>query len=151
MSSARAPDPASPLAAFADGNLPPIVSRLRLDESALAARPFTFRFCVNEVPFEAKLVRRDRRAVLSLTGALGVMPFSAESAKRRRRLAMIVAAARRRTHLKWAVSGRQEILVSGDIEISDRITPTTALAGAISLMLRARPYADLIVSVSGEA
>lgn len=155
MSSAPATDQTAqgqgPLAFLADGKLPGLAARLHLDDDAVAAKPFTFRFCVNEVPFEATLMRRERRAVLSLTGALGVLPFTAESATRRRRLAMIVAAARRRTRLHWAVTGRQEIVVSGDIELTDRITPTTALAGAISLMLRARPYADLIVSVNGEA
>lgn len=144
-------DGRGPLASLADGKLPAVAAWLRLDEDAPGAKPFTFRFCVNEVPFEATLVRWERRAVLSLTGALGVLPFTAESAQRRRRLALIVAAARRRTRLNWAVTGRQEIVVTGDIELTDRVTPTKALAGAISLMLRARPYADLIVSVNGEA
>lgn len=140
----------SSIASLLDGNLPAATDWLRADPATPDAKPFAFRFCVNEVPFQAKIVRWNQRAVLSLTGELGTLPFSAESARRRQRLALIVAAAQRRTSLNWAVNGQQEIIVSGDIEIAERVTPTKALAGAITLMLRARPYTDLIVSVGGE-
>jgi hypothetical protein len=156
MSAAHATDPSdaparSSIASLLDGKLPTVANRLLFDAASQDGSPLTFRFCVSEIPFEAKLVRWPERAVISLTGALGILPFTAESARRRQRLALIVAAARRRSSLNWAINGRQEIVVSGDIELPGRVTPTTALAGAVALMFRAKPYADLIVSVGGEA
>lgn len=140
----------SSIASLIDGKLPAATDWLRPDTGTQDAKPFTFRFCFNEVPYQATIVRQDQRAILSLSGELGILPFSAESARRRQRLALIIAVAQRHTSLNWAISARQEIIVSGDIEIADRVTPTNALAGAVALILRARPYTDLIVSVSGE-
>lgn len=140
----------SSIASLIDGKLPAATDWLRSESAAPEAKPFAFRFCVNEVPYQATIVRKNQRAVVSLTGELGTLPFSAESARRRQRLMLIVAAAQRRSSLNWAINTHQQIIVSGDIEIAERVTPTEALAGAIALMLRARPYTDLIVSVGGE-
>ncbi len=110
-----------------------------------------FQFVYDEVPFAAAVVRHDSRVLLKLTGSLGTLPFTIESASRRRRLGLVLAAARRSSGLRWAVTPRHEIEVNGEIELSQPLTPTAALSGAVALLLASRPYLNLMVEVGGES
>jgi hypothetical protein len=114
-------------------------------------RPLVFRFCVDEVPFEARALWRDNRVVLSLAGALGTLPFTIESGQRRRRLAMILAAAARGSGLAWTVDQRHEMTVAGDAELAAPVTPTALISGVVALLLRCRPYLELLVAAAAEA
>jgi hypothetical protein len=111
-------------------------------------RPLVFRFCVGEVPFEARASWRDDRVMLSLAGALGTLPFTIESRQRRRRLAMVLAAARRGSGLAWTIDQRHEMRVTGDAELAAPVTPAALLGGVVELLLRCRPYLELLVAAA---
>lgn len=112
--------------------------------------PLKFRFCFNEVPFTAEADRRQGRPVLSLTGDLGILPYSIEAASRRRRLRKVLAAARHASGLSWEVTAEHHIKVAGAIDLGLPLTPMAVIAGATTLLLRSRPYLELIVAVGGE-
>lgn len=117
------------------------------------ARPsgvLAFRFCFDEVPFEARTERRDGRAVLSLRGDFGHLPFTIENARRRRRLRLALDAAERASGLRWEITGTQAIRASGEVDLCMPLTPTAVIAGAVTLLLRSRPYLELIAAVAGE-
>ncbi len=109
-----------------------------------------FRFLFREVPFEARAERRDGRTAVSLVGDLGFLPFTIENAKRRRRLRMMLAAADRASGLRWEITPRHGIRISGEIDRNVPFTPTAIVAAAIALLLRGRPYLDLAVAIAGE-
>lgn len=118
------------------------------------ARPsgvLKFRFCFKEVPFTAQTERRQGRPVLTLTGDLGVLPFSIENARRRRRLRKVLAYARQASGLSWEVTPEQLIRASGEADLGLPLTPTAIIAGATTLLLRSRAYLELIVAVGGES
>ncbi|HUC63835.1 MAG TPA: hypothetical protein VMA53_00310 [Stellaceae bacterium] len=118
------------------------------------ARPsgvLKFRFCFNEVPFTAETERRNDQPVLSLTGELGVLPFTIENARRRRRLRKVLAVAQSASGLSWEITRAHEIRATGEIDLGLPLTPMAVIAGAATLLLRSRPYLDLIVAVGGES
>jgi hypothetical protein len=109
-----------------------------------------FSFCFKEVPFRARAERRNERPLLSLTGDLGILPFTIENARRRRRLRTVLAAARRSSGMSWEVTQNHRIRVSGEVDLDLPLTPTAVIAGATTLLMASRPYLELIVSVGGE-
>ncbi|HXY99764.1 MAG TPA: hypothetical protein VEI03_07165 [Stellaceae bacterium] len=118
------------------------------------ARPsgvLNFRFCFKEVPFTARTERRHGRPVLQLTGDLGLLPYSIENAARRRRLRKVLAAARHASGLRWELTAEHLIRASGEIDLGLPLTPTAVIAGTATLLLRSRPYLELIVAVAGES
>jgi hypothetical protein len=110
----------------------------------------TFRFCFREVPFTASLERPAERPVLRLAGELGYLPYSIESPTRRRRLRTVLAVARQGSGLCWEITERNIIRTSGEIAIGRPLTPTAIVAGAATLLLRARPYLELVVATASE-
>jgi hypothetical protein len=118
------------------------------------ARPsgiLNFRFCFQEVPFHARTERREGRPVLSFTGDLGILPFTIENATRRRRLRKVLAAARHASGLCWTIGADHCIRVTGEIDLGMKLTPTAVIAGATTLLLKSRPYLDLIIAVASES
>jgi hypothetical protein len=118
------------------------------------ARPsgvLTFRFCFKEVPFTARTERRQGQAVLSLTSDLGLLPFTIENPRRRRRLRKVLSAARRASGLSWEIAPDHHIRATGEIDLGLPLTPTAIIAGATTLLVRSRPYLELIVAVGGES
>jgi hypothetical protein len=113
--------------------------------------PLCFRFCFKEVPFTARIAQQQDGAALSLTGDLGTLPFTAESPRRRRRLRLVLAAARRAPGMAWEITGDHHISVSGETMLALPLTPVAVIAAATGLLLRSRPYLELIVGVAGEA
>jgi hypothetical protein len=133
--------------------LPFEIDRFGASFGLVPARPsgvLKFHFCFNEVPFTARTERRHDRPVLSLTSELGHLPFSIENARRRRRLQKVLAAARHASGLRWEITPEHRIRASGEIDLGLPLTPTAVIAGATTLLLRSRPYLDLIVAVGGE-
>jgi len=118
---------------------------------ARASGVLNFRFCFQEVPFTACTERRNDRPVLRLTGDLGHLPYTIENAARRRRLRKVLAATRRASGLHWEITRENLIRASGEIDLGLPLTPTAVIAGATTLLLRSRPYLDLIVGVASES
>ena len=112
--------------------------------------PLAFRFCFREVPFAARIERRQNKAALSLAGDFGILPFSAENPRRRRRLRLALAAARRASGLRWEVTPDHHIRATGEVDLALPLTPLAVVAGATGLLLRSRPYLELIVAVGSE-
>jgi hypothetical protein len=109
-----------------------------------------FSFCFKEVPFRGRTERRNERPVLTLTGDLGILPFTIENAPRRRRLRTVLAAARHSSGMLWEITQNHRIRVSGEVDLDLPLTPTAVIAGATTLLMASRPYLELIVSVGGE-
>ncbi|HUK08626.1 MAG TPA: hypothetical protein VLX09_12215 [Stellaceae bacterium] len=122
---------------------------LELDRVHLFSREredtLRFRFGYREIPFVCVAERQDGVPCLTLTGDLGALPYTAEGPHRRRSVQMIIAAASRDSGLGWTVSPRQQIEVKGELAIDRPLTPTALVAGTVTLVLRARPYLDLLL------
>lgn len=104
-----------------------------------------FRFAFREVPFSCTAERQGGRPTLALTGDFGALPYSAEGPERRRRVQTVIAAAQSCSGLRWTVTPQRQIEVSGDIALDLPLTPTALVAGTVTLLLRVRPYLDLLL------
>jgi hypothetical protein len=150
--SAAAPEGA--LAAIAAAAPPFEIDRFGASFGLGPARPsgvLSFRFCFQEVPFTATTERRGDRAVVQIAGDLGYLPYSIENPTRRRRLRKALAAVRHASGLRWEITPGNIIRASGEIDLGHPLTPTAVVAGATTLLLRSRPYLELIVAVGGES
>ena len=122
---------------------------LELDRVRLFGRggrqQLSFRFAFLEVPFACIAERQDGRPTLALSGDFGALPYTAEDPERRRTVQAVLAAARRRSGLRWAVTPRQQIEVKGDIALDLPLTPLALVVGTVTLLLRAKPYLELLL------
>jgi hypothetical protein len=138
------PKGASIIAALGDFDLP-----LELDRPDLFARgeskPVCFRFSFCEVPFRCMATREDGHPILTLTGDLGALPFTADGLGRRQAVQSVVETARRRSGLEWHVTPQQQIVVKGGIALDLPLTPVAVIAGAVTVLLRARPFLDALL------
>ncbi len=145
----RKPKDQSIIAALGGFGLP-----LELDRSEFfgsgATRPVAFRFTFREVPFSCTTERRDGQPVLTLIGDFGALPYTAEGPERRKAMQTVVAHARRRSGLDWQVTPRQEIIVRGGICLALPLTPVAMVTGAVTLLLRARPFLELLLETMTE-
>jgi hypothetical protein len=113
-------------------------------------RSLTFRFGFREVPFVCRVERTDGRPLLRLAGDLGPLPYTAAGPDRRRLMQSVLAAAQRRSGLDWEVTPQQQIVVRGGICLDLPLTPVAMMAGAVTLLLRARPFLDRLLEALGQ-
>jgi hypothetical protein len=113
--------------------------------------PLRFSFGFFDVPFQGRAERKAGKPVLTLMGDLGVVPFSIQNPRRRRRLLMVVAAAQQDSSLLWEITPDHRISLTGEIDLNMPLTPTAVIAGATTLLLRCRPYVELVVQVASES
>ena len=141
---ATKPKHQSIITALGDAGLP-----LELDRSELfggdGSGPVAFRFVLRDVPFSCAVERGGGEPMLTLTGDLGALPYSAEGAGRRRRVQAVVAAARERSGLDWEVTPQQQIVVRGGIALASPLTPVAMILGAVTLLLRALPFLERLL------
>lgn len=97
------------------------------------------------MPFSCTADRDNGHAALALSGDFGSLPYTAEGAERRRSIQAVLTAARQRSGLSWDVTPQQQIEVKGGITLDLPLTPIALVAGAVTLLLRARPYLDLLL------
>lgn len=150
----RTEESGSAVAALVRSSLPLDIGWLDTRRSALPAprhQPLAFRFCFDEVPFDARVSWQGDRAVLALVGALGTLPFTVEDGRRRQQLESLLAAARRGSGLDWRVDNRQEMAVLGSVEIAAPVTPTALFSSLVALLLRCRPYLAVLADDAAEA
>jgi hypothetical protein len=81
-----------------------------------------------------------------LTGDFGVLPFTAEGHERRQAVQTVVAAAHGRSGLDWHVTPQQQIVMKGGISLSLPLTPVAMIAGAVTVLLRAKPYLEALLA-----
>jgi hypothetical protein len=108
-------------------------------------RPVAFRFTYREVPFACTAKRENGHPVLTLTGDFGALPYTAEGPERRQAVQTVVAAAQQRSGLDWHVTPEQQIVMKGGISLSLPLTPVAMIAGAVTVLLRARPYLEVLL------
>lgn len=112
----------------------------------------SFCFAFRDVPFSCTAERQDGRPILALVGDFGALPYSVESVERRRSVQTVLAAAQRRSGLDWKVTRTQTIAVQGGITLDLPLTPKALVVGTVTLLLRARPYIELLVeTLSGRS
>lgn len=104
-----------------------------------------FRFGFREIPFKCEAERQEGQLYLNLTGDLGALPYTAESANQRRSIQTILSAAGERSGLQWTVSPQQQIEVKGALTLDRPLTGSALVTGAVTLLLRAQPYLDLLI------
>ena len=145
----REPKDQSIIAALGGFGLP-----LELDRSEFfgsgATRPVAFRFTFREVPFSCIAERKDGQPLLALTGDFGALPYTAEGPERRKAVQAVVAHARCRSGLDWQVTPHQEIIMRGGISLALPLTPVAMVTGAVTLLLRARPFLELLLETMTE-
>jgi hypothetical protein len=108
-------------------------------------RPVAFRFTFREVPFSCTTMRENGHLLMTLTGDFGALPYTAEGAQRRQAVQTVVAAARQRSGLDWRVTPQQQIIVTGGLSLAQPLTPVAMITGAVTLLLRARPFLDALL------
>ena len=122
---------------------------LELDRIHLFGRSgkqqLSFRFAFREVPFSCIAERQNGRPTLALIGDFGALPYTAEDPERRRAVQAVLATAQQRSGLRWAVTPQQQIEVKGDIALDLPLTSMALVAGAVTLLLRVRPYLELLL------
>jgi hypothetical protein len=104
-----------------------------------------FRFAYREVPFACTATRENGRPVLTLTGDFGALPYTAAGPARRQAVQTVVAAAQRRSGLDWHVTPEQQIVMKGGISLAKPLTPVAVIVGAVTVLLRARPYLEVLL------
>jgi hypothetical protein len=109
------------------------------------ARPVAFRFTYREVPFACTATRESGHPVLTLTADLGALPYTAEGAERRQAVQTVVASAKQRSGLDWHVTPEQQIVMKGGISLALPLTPVAMIAGAVTVLLRARPFLEVLL------
>ncbi|HLJ20815.1 MAG TPA: hypothetical protein VKU84_11485 [Stellaceae bacterium] len=114
-------------------------------------RPVAFRFTYREVPFACTATRESGHPVLTLTGDFGALPYTAEGAERRQAVQTVVSAARQGSGLDWHVTPEQQIVMKGEISLTLPLTPVTMIAGAVTVVLRARPYLEVLLDTLAQA
>ncbi|MDR3435927.1 hypothetical protein [Telmatospirillum sp.] len=121
--------------------------RLPFDEAvggtALAQQDFKFRFSYHHISFAAECRHKPDQVIIALTGDVGPMPFSAESAVARAELQTVLNAAN--AHLGdifRVVEGR--ILMVGEVSLVRPLTAVGLIAGMARFLLSGRPYLETI-------
>lgn len=126
--------------------LPIELDRVRLfGRSRKRGEQLCFRFGFRDVPFKCVAERRDGLPYLTLSGDLGGLACTPTTPARRRSVQTIVAAAAQRSGLLWTISPRQQVEVSGALTLDGPLTGASLVTGAVTLLMRARPYLDLLV------
>ncbi|MGH7123895.1 MAG: hypothetical protein ACREFI_05945, partial [Stellaceae bacterium] len=99
-----------------------------------------------EVPFACTAIRENGYLLLTLTGDFGALPYTAQGPERRQAVQSVVAVARQRSGLDWQVTPEQQIVMKGGISLTPPLTPVAMIAGAVTVLLRARPYLEVLLS-----
>ncbi|MGF1609774.1 MAG: hypothetical protein ACFCUQ_10285 [Kiloniellales bacterium] len=131
--------------------MPLEVGRIEVDdEGYLRARegdqPLGFRFSFRGFDFDV-LVESGEAGSVHLKGALGVLPFTAESDIGRRVVQRLFAAADKLNRGRLVLSERGEITIEASTVPPKPRTPISIMATVAALLLEAKPYIELLAEV----
>lgn len=107
-------------------------------------RPFGFTFECLGLRFTASTRVRQGKLWLQLAANVGPVPYTAESMDRRRDTLAIMRSAATLPHGRVGISPDRQIEVSGELQLSEPLTPAHVLAAATELILEIKPYAALL-------
>lgn len=103
----------------------------------------TFKFVYRGVRFEGRLDMTDT-GNMAVTADLGPLPYTAEAAGTRHQLLRLVRGAVSKRGLHFVVSTDQVLRIAAEGTTPRPRTPTSCLATLCSLLLRLRPWLELI-------
>jgi hypothetical protein len=141
--------PGQPNAATSDRPVAQMVSaeEPRLLASHVIVMPASFAFRCYGIEFEAAVVHDPEAAArLMVTGALGVMPFSAESPVARRYMHAVVDAGRELPYATITLSKKQSITVRGSMVFPRHPSPALIAAGTAAIVIAVKPVIDLVAA-----
>lgn len=108
------------------------------------ARPFGFTFECLGLRFTASTRVRQGKLWLQLAANVGPVPYTAESVDRRRDTLAIMRSASTLPHGRVGISHDRQIEISGELQLSEPLTPVHVLSAAAEIILEIKPYAALI-------
>lgn len=103
----------------------------------------SFKFVYRGIRFEGRLDMNDT-GKMAITADLGPLPYTAESAGARHQLLRLARGAASKQGLHLVVSHDQQIRIAAEGTTPRPRTPVCCLATLCSLLLRLRPWLDLI-------
>ena len=137
-------------AALAPPHLDTILERMDRGLARLGpTTPLNFRFSWHGIRFAARAEASGERLVLSLSGDLATVPYSAEDARSRTCLFQFLAWLGDMDSCRLAVIGANTVRYHGSVEIAPSFTAADVVTGAVTLLLRARPYIESMEELRG--
>lgn len=113
-------------------------------------RPFGFTFECLGLSFTASTRVREGKLWLQLAAKVGPVPYTAESAERRRDVVAIIRSSSTLPHGRVGISRDRQIELSGELRLSEPLTPVHVVSAAAELVLEIKPYVTLITDfISG--
>lgn len=106
--------------------------------------PLAFRFSWRGLRFEAHGQARGSHMVLELGAELATVPFSAEDPLARARLYQLMARFGDGKDCPLTLTRHSAIRYQGTVAIDLPLTATAVMADTVALLLRARPYVELV-------
>ena len=132
-------------AALTPANLDAVLERI---DQGLArpgpTTPLNFRFSWRGIRFAARAEASGERLVLSLSGDLAAVPYSAEDARSRACLFRFLAWLGDVDSCRMAVIERNTVRYHSSVDIAPSFTAADVVTGAVTILLGARPYIEII-------
>ena len=143
-------------AALAPANLDTVLEWMDQGLARLSpTTPLSFRFSWRGIRFAARAEASGKRLALSLSGDLATIPYSAEDARSRACLFRFPASLGDADSCRMAVIGLNTVRYHGSLDIAPSFTAADVVTGAVTLLLGARPYIEIIeelrVAIPGAA
>jgi len=111
-----------------------------------AAEPQTmnFTFEYQGFVFAVRADAKEQRTNMTFNANLGSLPFTAEDPVARANAMTVLSAASRALGGRVKMTRRQRIVLTEDIVIDEPLTPILLMSRAARLLLRAKPYLELL-------
>lgn len=105
---------------------------------------FGFRFECLGLGFAASTKVRKGKVWLQIVGTFGPVPYTAESADARRDAMAIVRASEALPHGRIVVSPDRQIQLSGELPLTEPLTPVHVVSAAAELVIEMKPLVALL-------
>ncbi len=99
------------------------------------------------VPFVVRAQGRDQGIDMEVRANLGALPFTAEDPERRATALAILDAARADLGGRVRLTKDQKLVIAEVFRLEEALTPTSLLAETVRIVLRHRPYLELLALV----
>lgn len=110
--------------------------------------PLSFDFTFRGIPFTVR-VDSGEGGTLSLTGALGALPFTAQSGAGRKYLQTLIQSTGKLNSGRIALTEKGDILLETETSPPVPRTPVSVMASVVALLLETKPYLEAITEVLG--
>lgn len=103
-----------------------------------------FGFLYKGIPFVVRAQANDLGTDLSIIASLGDLPYSAEDRERRATALAILDAAKRDLGGRIRLNRKQRLELVENFHLEEALTPTVLLTRTARIVLRAKPYLELL-------